>query len=96
MVSEFANVSHVLGQDIASDYGEDFESEEPPALPAASRPAPAQPPQPAKPAPKDRNVPGRGVGLGSALELYYIYIIYTKCIIMLYNDNVIYSRLLQQ
>jgi hypothetical protein len=66
MVSEFVNVSHVLGQDITSDYGEDFESEEPPALPAASRPAPAQPPQPAKPAPKDRNVPGRGVGLGSA------------------------------
>ena len=57
MVSEFANVSHVLGQDIASDYGEDFESEAAPALPE-SRPASA--------APKDRNVPGRGVGLGSA------------------------------
>ena len=77
MVSEFANVSHVLGQDIASDYGEDFESEEPPALPAASRPAPAQPPQPAKPAPKDRNVPGRGSGWAQPWSyIIYIYIIY--------------------
>ena len=42
-----------------------------------------------------RSWEGGRAGLSPGVILY-IYIIYTKCIIMLYNDNVIYSRLLQQ